>query len=97
MNGMGIALWRELVFQFLLTFSLLSTIGLGVWVVGAGWSYFRRPPHGPCLAPVDPPPHGNHSPPGTVTRPLGFYRKGGEARNRLDMAKSRARARGSHI
>jgi len=97
MSDIGTAIWREMVSQFLLTFSLLSTIGLGVWVAAAGWSYFRRPRHRPCLAPVEPPPPGDHFPPGTVSPPLGLDQKGGEARDLLDAAKSRARAEGGHI
>ena len=97
MNGRGIALWRELLSQFLLTFSLLSTVGVGVWVVGAGWSYFRRPRHRPCITPVDGPPHRDHSPHGTVSRPLGLYQKGRKAGDGVGMANSHAQARGGHI
>jgi hypothetical protein len=97
MNEIGIALWRELLSQFLLTFGLLSSIGFGVWVVGAGCSYLRRPRSRPCPTQLDAPPHGHHSPPGTVDHSLVLYRRGGEARGRLGTAKARARARAGHI
>ena len=92
MNGIGIALWRELLSQFLLTFSLLSTIGFGVWVVGAGWSHLRRARARPSSTPVDAPPNGDHSPPGTAIHPLVLYQRSGEARDCLRTPISRARA-----
>ena len=97
MERVAIVIWREVAPQFLLTFSVLSAVGFGMWAVGAGWSYLRRHRHRPCLTPVDAPMHRDQSPTGTIIQPPGLYRNGGEARDGLGTTKSRTRATGGQI
>jgi len=48
METINVAIWRELAAQFLITFTVLSTIGLGVCAVGGGWSYLRQRRRATC-------------------------------------------------
>jgi len=97
MERVAIVLWREVAPQFLLTFSVLSAVGFGMWAVGAGWSYLRRHRHRPSLTPVDAPMHRGQSPTGTIIQPPGLYPNDGEARDRRGMTKSPPRATGGQI
>ena len=96
MSGIGSAIWRELVSQFLLTFSLLSTVGFGVWVVGAGWSSLRRHRQGLCPPSTSAPPFRGESPPRTEPEAPG-QRQGHLTPDRPRTAQPPARGRRAQI
>ena len=97
MSGIEVAIWRELLSQFLLTFGLLSSVGICVWVVGAGWARLRRHRRRPASGPAAALAHRNPSPLGTHAHPLELFPSGGDVRGRLGTTETRARARGSQL